>query len=168
MKVFKEEQRFTQTWIIVLLVVSTIVPVVIIIKEYLDEKMELSKLLSILLIVLFASGLIFFFKLKTRIDEKGIYFRFFPFHFKDKFYAWNTIDKVYVRTYSAITEYGGWGMKGGKLWNKKRGVAYNVSGDIGIQLILKNGDKILIGTKLKTEAENVLKTYQNKLNSYES
>lgn len=168
MKVFKEQQRFTQTWLIVLLIVSVIPAVVIIAKEYVEGKMTVSDFLMTLLLIIFATCFIFFFKLKTRIDEKGIYFRFFPFHFKDKFYPWQDIRKAYVRTYDPISEYGGWGLKGGFFWNKKKGVAYNVSGDIGIQLELKNGKKVLIGTNRKSEAEYVLKTYQNKITNDEN
>ena len=39
--------------------------------------------------------------------------------------------------------------------------AINVSGDIGIQLELKNGKKLLIGTQKEAEAKSVLQTYQN-------
>jgi len=40
--------------------------------------------------------------------------------------------------------------------------AINVSGDIGIQIELKNNKKILIGTQKETEAKNVLNTYLKK------
>jgi hypothetical protein len=39
----------------------------------------------------------------------------------------------------------------------------NVSGDIGIQLEFKNGQKLLIGTQKQAEAKSVLETYQNKI-----
>lgn len=73
--------------------------------------------------------------------------------------------KAYVRTYDALSEYGGWGLKGGALWNNSKGKAINVSGNIGIQLELKNGKKLLIGTQKKKEAENVLLNYQTKINN---
>ena len=78
---------------------------------------------------------------------------------------WSEIDKAYVRQYDALGEYGGWGLKGGKLWKKEKGKAINVSGDIGIQLELKDGKKLLIGTQMKTEVESVLKTYETKINN---
>ena len=74
-------------------------------------------------------------------------------------------DKAYIRKYDALTEYGGWGIKGGKFWKKDKGTAVNVSGDIGIQLELKSGKKLLIGTQLKNESEMVLQTYKTKLNN---
>lgn len=163
MKVFKEEQRFTQTWLIVLLVVSIITPLAIITQEYLKEntKMTTYQFIGTISLILISVGLIFFFKLTTRIDEKGIYYQFIPFHFKFKIIQWNEIENAFVRTYDAIGEYGGWGFKGVFFWRKSKGTCINVSGDIGIQLVLKNGKKLLIGTKKKQEAINVLKTYIN-------
>lgn len=166
MKVFKEEQRFTQLWLIVLMAVSLVVPIAIIVKEYTKENSSLSTLdLIIFISLMLLSGLlIFLFKLTTRIDEKGIYYKFFPFHIKMKLISWDEITEAYVRTYDPIGEFGGWGLKGGALWNSKKGKAINVSGDIGIQLTLKTGKKLLIGTQKRAEAENVIKTYSAKIN----
>ncbi|MCL7753524.1 hypothetical protein [Polaribacter sp. Z022] len=163
MKVFKEEQRFTQTWLIVLLAFSTIVPIAIITKEYLEKESNMStnKFVITLVGILVSISLIFFFKLTTRIDEKGIYYQFFPFHFSMKLIPWQNIAKAHIRTYNPIGEYGGWGLKGG--WSKSRGKAINVSGDVGIQLILKNEKKLLIGTLKKEEVKRVLETYKSKL-----
>ena len=82
MRVFKEEQRFTQSWLILLMCVSLIVPIALIIQDYTkpNSSMTLNKFLGSSAIII-ASGLfIFIFKLKTRIDEKGIHYHFFPFH----------------------------------------------------------------------------------------
>ena len=54
------------------------------------------------------------------------------------------IDRFEIREYKPIKEYGGWGMKQGK---KGVGKAYSVSGNIGLQLYLTNGKKVLIGTQ---------------------
>jgi len=166
MKVFKEEQRFTQTWLLVVLGFSLIVPIYTIGKDYLSENSEITtrelifSLGGIILITIF----IFFFKLTTRIDEKGIQYQFFPFHLKFKLITWQEIKSANVRTYDAITEYGGWGLKGGFFWNKRKGSAINVSGDIGIQLELKKGKKLLIGTQQESEAKSVLENYKSKIN----
>lgn len=167
MRIFKEEQRFNQTWIIVLIIVSTIVPLFVITKEYLDnpESFTTSEFLGVLALIIVASGFIFVFKLYTRIDENGIRYKFFPFQLKFKLLPWTEIKTANVRTYDAITEFGGWGLKGGALWNKSKGRAVNVSGDIGIQLQLKNGKKLLIGTQKKEDAIRVLEAYKTKLNT---
>mgnify|MGYP006883055308 CR=1 FL=1 len=166
MRIFKEEQRFTQTWLIVLLVISMITPIAIMTNEYSKENstMSLNELLlttSLMVVVILP---IFFFKLKTRIDEKGIHYQFFPFHFSARSILWSELKAAHTRKYDAITEYGGWGLKGGFLWRKSKGVAYNVSGDIGIQLEYKSGKKILIGTQKLNEINAVLKTYEHIIN----
>jgi len=158
MRIFKEEQRFTQTWLIVIIVISLIVPLAIILKEI--DKLSTSEIIISIGTIILASGLIFLFKLSTRIDEKGIHYKFFPFHLKFKTVVWNDIENAYIRTYDAISEYGGWGIRGGALWYKAKGKAINISGNIGIQLELKDGKKLLIGTNKKEQAQDVLSTYK--------
>ena len=166
MKVFKEEQLFRQTWLIALLIISLIAPIIIVTIDYNkeDSTMSTNKYVFTILFMILILLPIFFFKLKTRIDEKGIHYQFFPIHFSFKTIQWNEIEKAHVRNYDAITEFGGWGFKGGMFWNKKNGKAINVSGDIGIQLKLKTGKKLLIGTQKKEDASRVLKTYLETIN----
>jgi hypothetical protein len=165
MKVFKEEQRFTQTWLILILAISIIVPVSVIIKKYLEENTTITtkELAVTLVVILVTTSILFIFNLTTKIDEIGIHYQFFPFHFSLKTIYWKELSNAYVRTYSPITEYGGWGLKGGFPFNKNSGKAINVSGDIGIQLKYKNGKKLLIGTQKRKEANQVLETYKNKI-----
>ena len=92
-------------------------------------------------------------KLVTRIAEEGIYVRFTPFHFKEKFYAWDSLTACYVRTYSPLMEYGGWGIKYGF---GGQGLVYNVSGKVGLQLKFKQGDPVLIGTQKGEEIKALL------------
>ena len=160
MRIFKEEQRFKQQWLIALLVIGLIIPIVVFSKAYADGKMDLTDYVIAMSLVILPTGFIFFFKLKTRIDEQGIHYRFIPFHFKYKTIPWNDIENIYIRKYDAISEYGGWGMKGGLLWKKENGVAYNVSGEIGIQIELKNSKRILIGTLQEEKALTTITHYK--------
>ena len=166
MKVFKEEQKFTQWWLIVILFFLTIPSIVIVYREYQASNKTFESINDNLIGLTFGlliTILIFFFKLITRIDEKGIYYQFFPFHFSKKLIPWSEISKVGTRTYLPISEFGGWGLRGGFFFNKGKNKALNVSGDIGIQLILKNGDKLLIGTQKRQEVNRVLQTYKEKI-----
>ena len=165
MKFFVEEQRFRQIWLIIVLSFLTIVPIATITKNYLKENTTISTkaFLITIVILLFSIAIIFLFKLKTRIDEKGIHYQFFPLHFSVKTIYWHQISKAYVRSYKPISEFGGWGLRGGFFYNKGKEKAINVSGDIGIQLILKNGEKLLIGTNNKENAKRVLETYSKEL-----
>ncbi|WP_178987794.1 hypothetical protein [Winogradskyella schleiferi] len=166
MRIFKEEQRFNQLWLIIVMALSVLVTIGIILGTYSNDPSSFSGLELILVIgvTILAAGLIFLFKLSTRIDEFGIHYKFFPFHRSFKVIKWNEIHNAFVRKYSAVSEYGGWGLRGSLLWNKSKRKAINVSGTIGIQLILKNGNKLLIGTQKQNEAESVLATYKSKFN----
>ena len=165
MKFFVEEQRFRQIWLIIVLSFLTIVPIATITKNYLKEHTTITtkEILITIVILLFSIAIIFLFKLKTRIDEKGIHYQFFPLHFSVKTIYWHQISKAYVRSYKPISEFGGWGLRGGFFYNKGKEKAINVSGDIGIQLQLKNGEKLLIGTNNKENAKRVLETYSKEL-----
>lgn len=162
MRIFKEEQRFGQLWIIVILVTSSIVPMILFIKAYNNNKMSLLDLIIASSLVIFSCLLIFVFKLTTKIDEEGIHYKFFPIHFSFKLIKWSDISEIYTRKYDAISEYGGWGCKGGILWKKSNGVAYNVSGEEGLQIITKEGKKILIGTKQIHLVDQCVHHYFNK------
>lgn len=81
-------------------------------------------------------------KLTTQIREDGIYVKFSPFHRRFQVYSWDTISQLYIRRYNGFREFGGWGLKIGP-----HGSCFSVSGDIGIQLVLSNNSRILIGTQ---------------------
>ena len=168
MRIFKEEQRFTQPWLIILLAMSGLVIVGIVAKAYLAENsnMKAVELVTVIATSIGAVMPIFFFKLITRIDEKGIHYRFFPFHRKTRTLLWTEIKSAHVRKYDPISEYGGWGLKGG--FSRKKGKAINTKGNIGIQLELINTKKLLIGTQKETEAKGVLETYRHKISNYEN
>ena len=75
-----------------------------------------------------------------------------PFHFKTQHILWKNVLSAEVRKYNALREYGGWGIKGWTAQNR----AYNVDGNIGLQLVLRNGKRVLIGTKQSEKLEALL------------
>ena len=144
--------------------ISLIIPLVFMINDFLKENSKFTTMgfltsVSILIVCILP---VFFFKLSTRIDEYGIHYKFFPFHLSFKTIKWSSITNAFIRNYDPIGEYGGWGLKGGALWNSSKGKAINVSGDLGNQLELKDGKKLLIGTQKKFEAENIISQYKTK------
>jgi hypothetical protein len=105
----------------------------------------------VMLITVFVSSM----KLETLIKNDGIYVRMFPTHVNYKKYEWKDIYTVSVREYKPIGEYGGWGIKGS---GDDR--ALNMSGNKGIQLVLNNGKKLLIGTQKEEEVNQLLKKFK--------
>lgn len=62
-----------------------------------------------------------------------------------------------ARTYRPLKEYGGWGIRWGWFsFGSNR--AYNISGDQGVQLVLTNGDRVLIGTQRPQELEAAIRS----------
>tara|TARA_R110002051_G_scaffold101478_1_gene172292 strand:- start:11577 stop:11909 length:333 start_codon:yes stop_codon:yes gene_type:complete len=99
--------------------------------------------------------LIYLFRLKTIIDEIGIHYQFTPINFSKKTIRWSEIDKCYVRTYKPIKEFGGWGYRS-SFGSRK---AINIKGNKGIQLVLKDGKNLLIGTQKENDANKVIERY---------
>lgn len=90
--------------------------------------------------------------LNTYINNDGVYVRYFPFHRKSKFWSWNDVQAASIINYRPITQFGGWGIR-----TNFKTKAYTVSGTCGLLLILKDGRKILIGTKQPDEIETIIK-----------
>ena len=161
---FSERQRFKQWWLwLILLGVNGLFlfgmfKQVIGGQQFGDKPMSNQGLLIVTGLTIVLSLLFVNFRLETIIRKDGIYVRFFPFHFKFKNYPWNKLTKCYVRQYSPISEYGGWGLRLGLLG---KGNAFNVSGDIGLQLEFTDNKKLLIGTNKPEELSEAIK----KLNS---
>lgn len=96
-------------------------------------------------------------KLKTRITDTGIYYRYFPFQFKETLIEWHELSDAYVRSYDSLYEYGGWGIRTG---SAKTGKAINTSASSnrGLQLQFNDGKLLLIGTTRPDEIGEIIDT----------
>ena len=95
--------------------------------------------------LLFGAGLPALFlaiRMETRVGPPGVHLRHFPFHRKFLRWPFEEIGSAAARTYRPLLEYGGWGIRMGA-----HGWAYNVKGDRGVQLELRSGRRILIGSQ---------------------
>jgi hypothetical protein len=111
-------------------------------------------LLTSILTILFMIGTVIFIGMNVltlKIDEGTIYVRYQPF-FGQKEYRIDEFQKMYVRKYKPILEYGGWGFRSALRKNK----AYNITGNWGLQLVFKDGKKLLIGTRNPKKLEQVI------------
>jgi hypothetical protein len=147
MEEFKETQRFTQWWLWLVLMGSWGA----MIYSLFTDKPESGISYVVSGVIMCGLPILFWqMRLMTRITAEGIYVRFIPFHFKEQFYPWDSIESAQVRTYSPLKEYGGWGIKYGF---NGQGKVYNVSGNEGLQLVFKSGEKLLIGTQKPAEIQ---------------
>jgi len=160
MKIFKEEQRFTQWWVIVLFIALNgiflfgIYKQIILKTPFGDSPMSNSGLIASSIGFLILTIFFFALKLKTRIDESGIYYKFSPIQTNFRKKSWKEIKSVNLIKFNPILDYGGWGIKGN---------SYTVKGSIGIKIQYKNNTSFLIGTQNKEDVKRVIATYQNKL-----
>ncbi len=90
-------------------------------------------------------------RLITQIRTDGIYVRFTPFEISFNKYTWNNIKELYIREYNPLTDSGGRGIRIGPM-----GKAYTISGNVGIQIVFKDGSKLLIGTQCPNEMADIL------------
>ena len=155
---YTESQKYTQWWLwLIILGLNGFFLVELIINRLNPSNIQNTEdfygILVGLIVSFSVTFLIYSIKLRTYITEDGIYIQFFPFHFSFRLYSWDQISMLNIRNYSAIVEYGGWGIRYSLSGN---GVAYNISGNIGLQLVLKNNKKILIGTNNPEELKNIL------------
>ena len=150
---FSEKQKFKQWWIWLILLglngicLFGVFTQIIGGQQFVDQPMSNTGLLIITALTLLLTLFFFNLHLDTIIKRDEIYVRFFPYHFKFKHYTWDTLTTSYVRQYSPLSEYGGWGLRFG---------AFNVSGNKGLQLKFTNNKKLLIGTNKPDELIEVL------------
>ena len=158
---FTESQNFRQLWIWLLLILSALLGAVGIEVAYNSvpaEKLGNFFWVQVLVVVVAFSLpilLLYVCRLTTSITEHEVTLNFFPFHAfgGPKRIPLADISKAYAREYSPIGEFGGWGIR----WVGRGKRAYNVSGNRGVTLELKDNSTILIGSQRSDELEACLK-----------
>lgn len=141
--IFTEKQRFNQWWLWLLLMISLAVPVLLLFKEATIKSGGFSGIIIIVLVII----LFVIMQLKTTITQQNIQLTYFPF-------VWKTINLADIETMKVINYgfVGGWGIR---LWTKY-GTVYNVRGNKGLHIKLKNGKQLVIGTQKPQELERVV------------
>ena len=160
---FKEEQKFNPLFVLLIMFlpwcVINIVFGIGMYRQFLldkpwgDEPMSDESLILVTLgLNLLVVGIAFLMlktKMVTEIRESGFYYRYVPFLFRERRISREEIERYEVRQYKPVSEYGGWGFRQQSRRIRKAGIAYNIRGDIGLQLYMRNGKKILFGTQRK-------------------
>lgn len=151
MEPFVERQRFNQWWLWLILLATTIVPIVLAILRKTSLGISVLIIIPILLLFIFTT-------LRTKIDEAGFSFKFFPFTMSTHSVSWEKIKTISVKKYQPLRDFGGWGLR----TSESNGTAYTVKGKYGIQIELLNGKKVLIGTQAPHAASEALIFFKNK------
>lgn len=150
---FREEQRFSQLWLWMLVLMTASITWYAAIEQLIFERpfgnnpasdsgAFLFWLLFGILLPLFIASL----RLVTEVRGDGLHVRFHPFHRSYRKIPFDSIRSCKVQIYQPIRDYGGWGIRYGT-----KGKAYNVSGNKGLMLEFVNGKKLLIGSQRAEE-----------------
>jgi len=152
--VFHEEQQFRQWWLIAGLVGSFLFTVIILlvagssVRKANPATFKWFVAIAIVLLTfeIVFNGLFLGSKMITDVRDGSITVRAWPIAKLQRVIPIDQVTKCEARTYDPIGEYGGWGIRLGA-----QGKAYNISGNRGVQLELKSGEKVLIGSQKADE-----------------
>ncbi len=152
---FKEEQSFVGTWMWYLIMGISVLSIcgagVGLIYTSRSEGV-----ISLIISAIVTGGILAIFytsKLHTSIDQNTLYYHFSPFVGSEKKITKEDVKEIYVRTYKPIREYGGHGYR----YRFRSGRALNISGNKGLQLVLTNNKRILIGTQKPEEMKHAVR-----------
>ncbi|HLV92373.1 MAG TPA: hypothetical protein VKX34_04560 [Aequorivita sp.] len=145
---FKEEQKFTQWWLWLILIGIGVMPIIGIYKQiiiggtYGDNPMSYLGLTIFSLLIYGIIALFLFMRLKTEITQDEISVKFIPFTKRQV--NWKEVKSAQIVNYGFV---GGWGIRFGT----KYGIVYNTRGNKGLAIELLNGKKFLVGTQKESE-----------------
>lgn len=154
---FEEDQRFRQPWLILVVV---FVCAIVFTSVFLSLQSLTPASLGTIRVAGMISGIVatalvvitlLVSRLRVRVDHQSLDISFRPFvHRRIRL---QDIAEFEPRTYRPLVDASGWGVHysfTGKGW------AYNVSGDRGVQIRLKNGAWLLIGSQKPDELAQAL------------
>jgi hypothetical protein len=113
----------------------------------------------LILLPLAITLLLLLFKLSVIIDKKYLKFKMFPFHWKYKKIKLAEINNAAVIEYNKDRSFHGWGL--GVSWGGKY-KSYTVRGYKGVEISLKDGNKLFIGS---AKAEEIIFLLDNLMTS---
>ena len=134
---FEEKQKFTQWWVWTLLFLTLFVL----------DKNTYTVLIGGVIIIFF-----YLLELRIKVKEEAVYYQFFPLHIKSFSIKKNEIEKIESLKYRPLGDYGGWGIR-----YSFKGKCYNVKGNLGVKVFLKNGSYILFGSQKHLDFEKSLR-----------
>ena len=164
---FRETQGFRQWWLWALMLLASIGTIAVfgygIYVQLIegtpwgdnpmsDTALLVTGLVTTILMVGLAT-LILSARLITEVRSDGVYVRFFPIGWKA--FPYGTIASYQTRSYHPIRDYGGWGIRWGR-----EGKAYIAGGNEGLQLLLNDGKKVLIGSQRVQELEAAVRAWK--------
>jgi len=172
---FREEQKFTQWWLWGLIGITT-APVMffmmqgmyvqfILDKPWGNQPMSDTGLTFATILTFIIMGgvimLLFSIKLSLEVHNRTIYYQFSPFIGRNRKINLEDVDFWEVKKYSVIKDFGGYGIR--KSFSGM--TAYNIKGNMGLKVKLKNGKSYLFGTQRSDELRAAIQSEFDKMSS---
>ena len=159
---FNESQRIGN-WIYILLGVDFLVVTLILYSEVKKGNSNLTEFWSSLGIVLVLNVFILFFLrmsvLYTKVDTKGVHYRYPPFCIKWKLIPFETIKDFQIQNYSSMNH--GYGVGRWNLFSKTDSIT-SIGTDKAIKIDYNSKKPILIGTQKASEFYNAIRKLKSK------
>jgi hypothetical protein len=137
---FREEQRLA-AWIF-MLVIGSGASVLIFVPF--APRQAATVLWVTSFVAMLPAVLLYLMKLMVEVEPGLIRVRFVPF--VNRTIQITELESWEACTYDPLGDYGGWGIRWG-LRGLGKNRAYNARGNRGVQLVFKNGDRVLIGSQ---------------------
>jgi hypothetical protein len=157
MSVFSEVQQFRQIWFILLMLLvaatgwAAFVVQIIMGIPFGNNPGPDGLVWGIFIVIgIILPWFMFSLRLETTVTATHLHIRFFPL--LRRTIELRDIVTVEACTYRPLAEYGGWGIR----WSPANGMAYNVSGNHGVRLALRDGKKLLIGSQRAEELASTI------------
>jgi len=150
---FKESQKVNLGWKWIFFIGLYVLMFWALIEQF-SSKTDLTAIVSIvfsLLMIIAFNIIVLIMRLETEINDNKITYQYIPFHQKPREILLSDIMEIFIRDYKPLREYGGHGIQR----RIRKGRSFTVSGNKGLQIILNNGKKILLGTHKPKELEMI-------------
>jgi hypothetical protein len=148
---YHEEQHFHGALMGLLLVVMVFVVVVTVVAVVFSRPGDALLLAIAPVVVILVASLISLSRLDVDVTDSGVTISF-RYLWPTRRIAFADIVAVEVRRYNPLLEYGGWGVRLGP-----KGWGYMTGGDEGVQLRLRKGLPVLIGSRRPLELEAAIR-----------
>ncbi|ESA33884.1 hypothetical protein N836_19810 [Leptolyngbya sp. Heron Island J] len=93
--------------------------------------------------------------MRTEVRANGLHLHALPFPFCSKYIDYNAIQTYEARKYRPLRDFDGWGIRFGL-----GGKAYTVSGNQGVQIVFKDGRRLLIGSQHPDQLVDAINRYK--------
>lgn len=152
MPIFTETQRPRQSWLFLVIVALAAIGWGVFIQQIVrgnpiggSDPMPDSAAIIVGILLGVALPLFFlWFKMETTVYADRVEVRMKPF--SHRVFRKGAISAYSAGEYRPVREFGGWGIRG---WGANR--AYSISGNQGVRLQLRDGNRVLIGTQRPQE-----------------